>query len=134
MIDGWNRDSAADFAAEFAEDGVVVGFDGSQIEGRDAIAREMGAIFADHETGSYVGKVRGVRALGPDAAMLRAIAGVVPAGGSELEPKLNTVQSLIAERRDGEWRAVLYQNTPAQLHGRPELVEEMTAELARELG
>ena len=35
--------------------------------------------------------------------------------------------------RDDEWRAVLYQNTPAQLHGRPELVESLTEELRQEL-
>jgi hypothetical protein len=29
----------------------------------------------------------------------------------------------------GQWRIVLFQNTPAQFHGRPSLVEEMTREL-----
>jgi len=46
-----------------------------------------------------------------------------------LNPALNAVQSLVAERdRDG-WRIVLFQNTPAQYHGRPHLVEQHTAEL-----
>ncbi|MGZ4033139.1 MAG: SgcJ/EcaC family oxidoreductase, partial [Tumebacillaceae bacterium] len=31
-----------------------------------------------------------------------------------------------------DWQIALFQNTPAQFHGRPELVEQMTAEL-REL-
>jgi uncharacterized protein (TIGR02246 family) len=133
LLDGWNRDSAEDFAAAFAEDGEIVGFDGSQNSGREEIAAEMGRIFADHETGTYVGKVREVRPLGSDAAVLSAVAGVVPAGQSDLEPKLNSVQALVAERRDGEWQVVLYQNTPAQFHGRPELVEGLTEELRQEL-
>jgi uncharacterized protein (TIGR02246 family) len=133
LLDGWNRDSAEDFAAAFAEDGEIVGFDGSQNSGREEIAAEIGRIFADHETGTYVGKVREVRPLGSDAAVLSAVAGVVPAGQSDLEPKLNSVQALVAERRDGEWQVVLYQNTPAQFHGRPELVEGLTEELRQEL-
>jgi uncharacterized protein (TIGR02246 family) len=133
LLDGWNRDSAEDFAAAFAEDGEIVGFDGSQNSGREEIAAEIGRIFADHETGTYVGKVREVRPLGSDAAVLSAVAGVVPAGQSDLEPKLNSVQALVAERRHGEWQVVLYQNTPAQFHGRPELVEGLTEELRQEL-
>src|SRR4051812_15707851 len=102
LLDGWNRHSAEDFAAPFAPEGEVIGFDGSQISGRPEIAAEMGRIFADHETGTYVGKVREVRPLGSQAALLRAVAGIVPAGQSDLEPKLNSVQALVAERRDGE--------------------------------
>jgi hypothetical protein len=54
---------------------------------------------------------------------------MVPPSQSDLDPKLNAIQTLIAVRRDGQWRIVLFQNTPAQLHGRPELVQEMTEEL-----
>jgi uncharacterized protein (TIGR02246 family) len=133
VLDGWNRASGEDFAASFAEDGEVVGFDGSQNTGRVAIAEEMGRIFADHATGTYVGKVRRVRSLGSQAAVLRAVAGMVPAGQSDLEPKLNAVQTLVAEQSDDEWRIVLYQNTPAQFHGRPDLVESLTEELRQEL-
>ncbi len=134
ILESWNADDAAAMAAAFADDGAVVGFDGSQIAGRAGIAAAMGEIFRDHETGSYVAKVRSVRALGEDAAVLSAVAGMVPAGKTALEPKLNAVQALVAERRDGEWRAVLYQNTPARFDGRPEMVEQLTEELQRELG
>ena len=133
VLDGWNRASGTDFAAPFAEDGEVIGFDGSQTKGRSTIADEVGGIFADHATGRYVGKVRSVRSLGPDAAILRAVAGVVPAEEQDLNPALNSVQSLVAERIGGEWLVVLYHNTPAQFHGRPELVETLTNELRQEL-
>jgi len=75
------------------------------------------------------GKVRDVRAIGDDAAILRAVAGIVAAGQSDLNPQLNSVQSMTAERRDGQWRIVHYQNTPAAYHGRPELVVALTDEL-----
>jgi uncharacterized protein (TIGR02246 family) len=129
ILEGWNGHSGESFAAPFAEDGEVVGFDGSQHQGRAAIAREMDRIFADHETGRYVGKVRSVRAVGSNGAVLRAVAGMVPAAKSDIDPRLNAVQTVVAERIDGEWRVVLYQNTPAQFHGRPDLVERLTDEL-----
>jgi uncharacterized protein (TIGR02246 family) len=129
LLEGWNQASADAFAAAFAEDGEVVGFDGSQIAGRAAIAAEMGRIFADHPTGRYVGKVRGIRSLAPDAAILRAVAGVVPDGRSDIEPALNSVQALVAQRGSDGWKVVLYQNTPAQFHGRPDLTTALTDEL-----
>jgi len=129
ILNGWNAADADAFASVFAEDGEVIGFDGSEVRGRAQIAEQMAAIFADHATGSYVGIVRDVKALGAEAALLRAVSGVVPAGADDIEPALNASQSLIARHgRDG-WQVVLYQNTPAQYHGRPEAVADLTAEL-----
>jgi hypothetical protein len=48
-----------------------------------------------------------------------------------LNPAANAVQTMVAERDGGGWRIVLFQNTPAQFHGRPELAERLTAELQR---
>jgi uncharacterized protein (TIGR02246 family) len=129
LLDSWNRRSADAFAASFAEDGEVVGFDGSQMSGRDEIASTLRQIFAYHQTGTYVSKVRGVRLLSPDIALLRAVAGLVPHGRSDIEPALNALQTLVATKHDGQWRITLFQNTPAQFHGRPELVQQLTEEL-----
>jgi uncharacterized protein (TIGR02246 family) len=129
ILAAWNADDAQAFAAPFADEGAVIGFDGSEIVGRTAIAAAMAAIFADHATGSYVGIVRNVRPLGPGVALLRAISGVIPAGERDVKPELNAIQSLVAQRDDSGWRIVLYQNTPAALHGRPEAREAMTEEL-----
>ncbi|HEX6553218.1 MAG TPA: SgcJ/EcaC family oxidoreductase [Ktedonobacteraceae bacterium] len=129
ILDGWNKHSADAFAAPFADDGDSIGFDGSQLIGRAEIISSLQRIFADHPTAPYVGKVRSVRLLSPDVALLRAVAGMVPPAMSDIEPALNTIQTLVAARRDGTWRVVLFQNTPAQFHGRPELVQQLTEEL-----
>ena len=129
MLDGWNERNGDAFAAPFAEDGDVIGFDGSQQRGRAEIASTMGQIFADHLTPAYVSIVRSVRLLSPDVAVLRADVGMVPHGQSDINPQLNALQTLVAVRRDGIWRIVLFQNTPAQFHGRPELVQRLTEEL-----
>jgi uncharacterized protein (TIGR02246 family) len=113
----------------FVEDGYVVGFDGSEMSGRGEIERALGEIFADHETGRYVAKVTDERAVSGDVALVRAVAGLVPAGRSDLNPELNAIQTLVATREDGTWRIVQFQNTAAQFHGRPEAAEALTDEL-----
>ncbi len=117
-------------AAPVARDGLVVGFDGSQMLGRDRIAAELGRIFADHETARYVTKVRSVRPLGHDAGVLHAVAGMVPPGGAEIMPERNSIQTVVAQRADDDWSVVLFQTTPARFDGRPELTEQLTAELS----
>ena len=111
----------------------MVGFDGSQLEGRAAVESEMTRIFADHPTGRYVGIVRQVEFLSQTVAALRAVAGMVPPGQTDLNPGLNAIQTLIATKRDESWRVVLYQNTPAAFHGRPEAVKALTDELRQQM-
>jgi uncharacterized protein (TIGR02246 family) len=73
--------------------------------------------------------VSSVRSLGHHALILRAIAGLVPPGQTAINPETNSHQTVVAEQHEGEWKIVLFQNTPAQFHGRPALVEDMTREL-----
>jgi uncharacterized protein (TIGR02246 family) len=107
---------------------VSIGFDGSQAAG-DEIREQLGAVFADHETAAYIAKVREVRAVAADAVLLRAIVGMVPPGGDAVNSNANALHSLVAARSGHEWRIALFQNTPAQYHGRPEAVDEHTAEI-----
>lgn len=129
LIAGWNAHDGEAMAAPFADDGVIIGFDGSLSSGKQTISTEMASIFADHETGRYAVKVESIRVLGPEAVILRAIAGLVPPGRAAINPETNSHQTVVAEGQNGEWSIVLFQNTPAQFHGRPELVEDMTREL-----
>lgn len=133
LLTAWNGRSAADFAALFAADGNAVGFDGSQMNGRAEIAATLGAIFAHHQTASYVAKIREIRALRPDVALLRAAVGMVPPGQTELNPAVNAIQSVVFVEDDGRWQIALLHNTPAAFHGRPEMAEGLTAELTEVL-
>lgn len=78
LLRSWNARDAAQFAGRFTEDGVVVGYDGTVVEGR--------------------------------------------------------AQIIVAFKLDVVWRAASVQTTPAALHGRPDQVKQMTAELQRALG
>lgn len=129
LLDAWNQRDADAFADLFAVQGHAIGYDGSPMDGREAIRSSLEAIFEDHAPARYVGKVRGVESLSGESALLRAVAGMVPPGQTELNPAVNTMQTLVAIKRDGQWRIALYQNTPAQFHGRPELSQALTEEL-----
>ena len=129
LIAGWNAKDGEVMAEPFAEDGTIIGFDGSISSGKETIGAEMSNIFGHHETARYAVKVQSVRPLGPQAMILRAIAGLVPPGQTAINSETNSHQTLIAEAQQGQWRIVLFQNTAAQFHGRPQLVEEMTREL-----
>src|SRR5687768_11361044 len=95
LLEAWNRRSAADFAALFEPDGSTVGFDGSQMNGRAEIAEALKAVFESHPTASYVARIREIRQVAPGAALVRAVAGMVAPGKSELNPAVNAIQSLI---------------------------------------
>jgi uncharacterized protein (TIGR02246 family) len=129
LIDAWNKRDAKRMAEQFSEQGVQIGFDGSMVNGKEEILSHLQPIFENHPTAPFVTKVKDIRPLGADAVILHAIAGMVPPGKTDIEPAVNAHQTLVAVRKECGWCIELFQNTPAQFHGRPELVEEMTEEL-----
>lgn len=131
LIDAWNRRDARGMAELFGEGGVQIGFDGSIVIGQEEILSHLEPIFESHPTAPFVTKVKDVRFLGEDVAFLRAIAGMVPPGKSDIEPSVNTHQTLVAVRKGDGWSIELFQNTPAQFHLRPDLVEAFTEELRK---
>lgn len=133
LLESWNARDGVAYAALFTGDAVVIGFDGSEMSGRADIAATLTAIFADHPTPEYVAIVRGARFPAPNVAILRADSGLVPRGAADLNPDLNARQTLVAVRDPTGWAIASFQNTPAALHGRPDLAGALTAELRAEL-
>ena len=63
LMDGWNKGSGEAFAAPFAEDGDLVGMDGTHLKGRQEIISFNQQLFDTYVKGSrLVGKVRSGRA------------------------------------------------------------------------
>ena len=129
LLEAWNRRSGDDFAALFEPGGSAVGFDGSQMNGRDEIASTLKAIFEHHQTASYVASVREVRQLGPGVVLLRAAVGMVPPGQGELNPAVNAIQTVVLSEADGALWIALLHNTPAAFHQNPAAAEALTREL-----
>jgi uncharacterized protein (TIGR02246 family) len=129
LLSAWNNQDARSMASLFSKDANLIGFDGSQINGQANIEPEMSKVFSDHKTASYVWKVEEVRFLSSQIALLRAIVGMIPPGKKEINPERNAIQSLVAIGESETWKISLFQNTPAQFHGRPQLVDQMTKQL-----
>ena len=129
LINSWNEMNSKTYANLFTTDGSIVGFDGSQANGRKEIHDHLSSVFADHAPARFVTIVREVRILSATVGLLRAVAGMVPRESSKINPRANAIQSLIAVKQEDHFRIALFQNTPAALHGRPEESEELSNEL-----
>ena len=131
MLQAWNDRNANRFAGLFTSDAVVIGFDGSVMNGAADIVGQMRSIFASHSTATYVAAVKSVSAPRPGVVLLRAAAGMVPPGGGALIDRRNAWQSVVLVGEGDQARVSLFQNTPAAFHERPDLAERMTEELTQ---
>ena len=135
MIDSWNKGSGDAFAAPFAKDGDLVGFDGMHLKGRQEIASFHQRLLNTFVKGSrLVGKIRNVRFLTPDVAIMHVIGGTIMDGQTDIDPERNSIQTLVVIKdSDGKWRLAAFQNTRAQYIGRPDMSQALTEELRKEL-
>lgn len=129
FLHAWNKKSAADMAELFINDGTIIGFDGSQVRGKSEIEKHLASIFFDHRTATYVSKIRNIKWISPEVAILSAISGMIPAGQTDINPEMNAVQALLTVRDDKHWKIAFFQNTPAAFHGHPEMRDKLTREL-----
>ncbi|HMV42957.1 MAG TPA: SgcJ/EcaC family oxidoreductase [Leptospiraceae bacterium] len=128
-IFAWNHQNAKSMSDLVSEDGDIIGFDGSHMRGPNQVYDTISQIFAAHPTGLYVSIVQEIKLLSETTAILRAVVGMIPRGGSEINPAVNAIQSLIAVKKKEQWFIELFQNTPAAFHGRPEVAEQLTKDL-----
>jgi uncharacterized protein (TIGR02246 family) len=91
-MDGWNTGSGKAIAPPFEENDDLVRFDGTHLNGRQEIATFHQQLFDLFVKGSrLVGKVRTVRLLTPDVALIHAVGGTVMAEQIDLDPERNSV-------------------------------------------
>jgi uncharacterized protein (TIGR02246 family) len=133
LLRSWNRRDARGFAALFCEAGRYICVDGNETAGRFAIELGVTQSFEGCPMRPYIGIVREVRMLADGVALVSAAAGMYPPGSYRVDPSVNTLQTLLAVRERGRWRAMLYQNTPALFRGRPDLAQQLTIDLDRAL-
>jgi uncharacterized protein (TIGR02246 family) len=129
LLGFWNDRDGKGMASLFSENANVIGFDGSQMNGKSEIETELVKIFGSHKTAKYVWKIKEIRFLNSTTSILRAVVGMVPPGKTDIKPDVNAIQSLVATQESGGWKISLFQNTPARFDGRPELSENLTNEL-----
>jgi uncharacterized protein (TIGR02246 family) len=119
LMEAWRAGDAEAFASVFAEDGQLVAFDGTRIDGRAAIAAFHEPLFRKYLKGSrLVGKVVRVRFPSPEVAVMHATGSTVMRGRQAPSPERDSIQTLVAARRDGDWQIVAFQNTRIRPIGR----------------
>jgi uncharacterized protein (TIGR02246 family) len=119
LMDGWNKGSGESFAAPFAEDGDLIGFDGTHLKGRREITSFHQPLFDKWLKGTrLVGKVKSVRFPTPNVAVMHAIGGTVMRGKSAPSPERDSIQTLVATKRGDEWCLAAFQNTRVRPMGR----------------
>ncbi len=119
LMDGWNKGIGESFAAPFAADGDLVGFDGTHLKGRGEIASFHQALFDKWLIGTrLVGEVKSVRFPTPDVALVHAIGGTVMRGKSQPSPERDSIQTLVVTRRGDEWCLAAFHNTRVRPMGR----------------
>ena len=112
MMDGWNRGSAEAFAAPFADEADFVAFDGTRFRRRDELIRAHDPLFKTHLKGTrLVGDVTDIRFLDSGVAVVHAYGSTVPRGKRDAAPERDSLQTLVAVKRDDGWRFVAFQNT-----------------------
>jgi uncharacterized protein (TIGR02246 family) len=134
MIDGWNAGNGDDFAAPYTDDSDFIGFDGTYMKGRQEIASFHQMLFDKFLRGSrLIGKIRSMRFVTVDIAIMIAVGGTVMAGQSDIEPERNSIHTIVAVKYDNHWYFTAFQNSRVQYIGRPEESQALTEELRQEL-
>jgi len=129
LLKNWNDRHASDYADLFLDDANIIGFDGSQANGKKDIHAHIEQVFRSHDTGTYISIVEEIRFISNEIALLRAVAGLVPPGQRDINPATNAIQTMIAQKQENRFRIAVFQNTPAAFHERPDLREQLTNEL-----
>ena len=112
LLDDWGRGDGEAYGSRFTDDADYVAFDGSHTRGRSDIAASHQQLFDKYLKGTRLtGRIESVKLLGPDTALVHAVGGTVMRGKTRSSPERDSIQTLVAVRRDGEWRFAAFHNS-----------------------
>jgi uncharacterized protein (TIGR02246 family) len=112
LMAGWNAEDAEAFASVFTDDATFVAFDGTTLRGRRHIAAFHRPLFKTHLKGMrLLGRVDELRFLSPEVASLLCVGSTTPPGQATPAAQRDSVQTLVAVKRAGQWALAAFQNT-----------------------
>lgn len=115
LLDAWKKNDGDAFAAEFAEDGDLIMFNGMHTRGRVQIALVMQTLFDTIlKESSVAANVKDLRLLNADTALLVTLGGVLMLGETKVPPERHAIQTFVLTRIDGKWQCASFQNTRIQ--------------------
>ncbi len=115
LLHAWGRGDGHAYAALFTEDADYVPFDGSHTKGRQAIATSHQQLFDRWLKGTrLVGQITSLQFLNADVAIVHATGSTVFPGEAKPRPSRDSIQTLIATKRNGTWCLAAFHNTRIQ--------------------
>lgn len=112
LLDDWGRGDGQAYGSRFTQDADYVAFDGSRTRGRGYISSSHQQLFDKFLKGTRLtGRVLSVKFPSPDVALVHATGGTVMRNKSKPSPERDSIQSLVAVKRDGEWLFAAFHNT-----------------------
>ena len=119
LLDDWGRGDGEAYGSRFTEDADYVAFDGSHTKGREEISSSHQQLFDKFLKGTRLtGRILSVKFPSPDVALVHATGGTVMRGKTRPSRERDSVQTLVAVRRDGGWRFAAFHNTRVRPIGR----------------
>jgi uncharacterized protein (TIGR02246 family) len=119
LLDDWGRSDGEAYGSRFTEDADYVAFDGSHTRGREEISSSHQQLFDRFLKGTRLtGRILSVKFPSPDVALVHATGGTVMRGKTRPSSERDSIQTLVAVRRDGEWRFAAFHNTRVRPIGR----------------
>jgi len=114
LLAAWNNRDAKAMSDCFDTHAVMIGFDGTTVEGRREIEESLTPIFKDHPTAAYTAILRSEHSYA-DYSLLRADAGMLPPGKHDIKSETIARQTVVSRPTNAGWRIVQFQNTPIAL-------------------
>ena len=112
LLDDWGRGDGHAYGSRFTEDADYVAFDGSHTKGRQEISSSHQELFDRWVKGTrLVGSVESVRFLGPEVALVHATGSTVFPGEDKPRPSRDSIQTLVAVKREGAWIFKAFHNS-----------------------
>ncbi|HYG80706.1 MAG TPA: SgcJ/EcaC family oxidoreductase [Pyrinomonadaceae bacterium] len=115
MEEGWNTKNATLFAEPYAEDGDGVAIGGFVGKGRELIEKVHWGMFkGDFKDSTIALKVRQLRFLRPDVALVQIDNTNTFRQGSQVKHEYKSVITLVMTKEAGRWKIASFQNTIAE--------------------
>jgi len=112
VLAAWERGDGRALAAEFADDGDIVFFEGSCLQGRPQIEAVMQHLFETTLRGTrYLAQVKALRFVTPEVALMQTLGGVVFPEETIIPVERCSIQTFVIVRIRGTWSVASFQNT-----------------------
>jgi uncharacterized protein (TIGR02246 family) len=112
LLEDWARGDGEAYGSRFTEDADYVAFDGTRTKGREKISSSHQRLFDKFMKGTRLtGRIEGLEFPVPGVALVHATGGTLMRGKSDPSPERDSIQTLVAVKREEGWRFAAFHNT-----------------------